>query len=106
MVNKLQTCMFYIAQYPVRWTAQSPLHWQTCSFQHQDYLLTLPPLSIARYTCIHLYSWVNGGVVENENAQTLKRQQRGFEPGLSIASSAFYRAPQATALHKDITLWF
>ena len=33
--------MFYIAQYPVRWTAQSALHfsspWQTCSFQHQLY---------------------------------------------------------------------
>ena len=30
---------FYIAQYPVRWTAQSTLHfcppWQTCSFRHQ-----------------------------------------------------------------------
>ena len=30
---------FYIAQYPVRWTAQSALHfcppWQTCSFRHQ-----------------------------------------------------------------------
>ena len=28
----------YIAQYPVRWTAQSALHftpWQTCSFRHQ-----------------------------------------------------------------------
>ena len=30
---------FYIAQYPVRWTAQRALHfclpWQTCSFRHQ-----------------------------------------------------------------------
>ena len=29
---------FYIAQYPVRWTAQSALHftpWQPCSFRHQ-----------------------------------------------------------------------
>ena len=32
-------CSFYIAQYPVRWTAQRALHfcplWQTCSFRHQ-----------------------------------------------------------------------
>ena len=30
--------MFYIAQYPVRWTAQTAVHvtpWQTCSFRHQ-----------------------------------------------------------------------
>ena len=34
---KLKVC-FYIALYPVRWTAQSALHfthWQTCSFQPQ-----------------------------------------------------------------------
>ena len=65
---------FYIAQYPVRWTAQSALHfcppWQTCSFRHQlgfsgkhssdaalrakTKSLTCPPLSIARYSFIQL----------------------------------------------------
>ncbi len=38
-VKKKCKCSFYIAQYPVRWTAQSALHfcppWQTCSFRHQ-----------------------------------------------------------------------
>ena len=37
--KKLKVC-FYIAQYPVRWTAQSALHftpWQTCSFGVSDY---------------------------------------------------------------------
>ena len=35
--QRVKVC-FYIAQYPVRWTAQSALHfttWQTCSFRHQ-----------------------------------------------------------------------
>ena len=65
---------FYIAQYPVRWTAQSALHFcppcQTCSFRHQlgfsgkhssdaalrakTKSLTCPPLSIARYSFIQL----------------------------------------------------
>ena len=65
---------FYIAQYPVRWTAQSALHffppWQTCSFRHQlgfsgkhssdaalrakTKSLTCPPLSIARYSFVQL----------------------------------------------------
>ena len=60
---------FYIAQYPVRWAAQTAIHvwpsWQTCSFRHQLCLsvkhsshaaitpttesFTFPPLSIARY---------------------------------------------------------
>ena len=60
--------------YPVRWTAQSALHfctpWQTCSFRHQlgfsgkhssdaalrakTNSLTCPPLSIARYSFIQL----------------------------------------------------
>ena len=43
-------------------------------------LLTVPPLSIGT----HLYSSVNYGVNgENENAQSSKRKQRGFEPGLT-----------------------
>ena len=65
---------FYIAQYPVRRTAQSAVHfpppWQTCSFRHQlgfsgkhsshaaitptTKSLTFPPLSIARYSFIQL----------------------------------------------------
>ena len=36
---KVKKGSFYIAQYPVRWTAQSALifcpPWQTCSFRHQ-----------------------------------------------------------------------
>ena len=62
---------FYIAHYPVCWTSQIASHltpWQTCSFWHQldfsgkhsatvqllceDYSLTFPPLSIARYSFI------------------------------------------------------
>ena len=39
MQLKVKKGSFYIAQYPVRWTAQSALHfcppWQTCSFRHQ-----------------------------------------------------------------------
>ena len=78
----------YIAQYPVRWTAQSVLNsrapWQTCSFRHQldfsgkhfshgaitrnDYSLTYPPMSIARYSFIQLSELGRRG--ENENAQS------------------------------------
>ena len=46
-----------------------------------DYSLTFPPLSIARYSCIQL-SRLRGREVK-ENAQTSKQYQRGFEPGLS-----------------------
>ena len=60
---------FYIVPYPVRWTAQSALHftpWQTCSFRHQlgfsgkqlcvktIYSLIFPPPSIAGYSFIQL----------------------------------------------------
>ena len=34
----IKTVMLYMAQYPVRWTTQSALHfgpWLTCSFRHQ-----------------------------------------------------------------------
>ena len=76
--------MFYIAQYPVRWTAESALHftpWQTSSFRHhqhsshaaimrEDYSLTFPPPSIARYSSIQPSELGRRG--ENENAQTLK----------------------------------
>ena len=39
---------------------------------HNDYSLTFPPLSIARYSFIQLVSEL-GRYGENENAQTLKR---------------------------------
>ena len=83
--------MFYIAQCPVHWTAQSALHilpsLQTCSFQHQlgfsgkhsrhaaitleDYSLTFPPLYIARYPFIQPGELGRHG--ENANAQASKR---------------------------------
>ena len=46
-----------------------------------DYSLTCPPLSIARYSFIQLSRLRRRE--EKENAQTSKRYQRGFEPGLS-----------------------
>ena len=46
-----------------------------------DYSLTFPPLSIARYSFIQLSE--HGRREVKENAQTSKRYQRGFEPGLS-----------------------
>ena len=36
-IEKVKKSIFYIAQYPVHWTAQSTLHfptWQTCSFRN------------------------------------------------------------------------
>ena len=91
---------FYIALYPVRWTAQSALHFppladlfiptpfsaslgSILAMQQlrNDYSLTFPPLSIARYSFIQLSRLRRREV--KENAQTSKRYQRGFEPGLS-----------------------
>ena len=91
---------FYIALYPVHWTAQSALHFppladlfiptpfsaslgSILAMQQlrNDYSLTFPPLSIARYSFIQL-SRLRCREVK-ENAQTSKRYQRGFEPGLS-----------------------
>ena len=46
-----------------------------------DYSLTFPPLSISRYSFIQLSRPRRREV--KENAQTSKRYQRGFEPGLS-----------------------
>ena len=46
-----------------------------------DYSLTFPPLSIARYSFIQLSRLRRREV--KENAQTSKRYQRGFEPGFS-----------------------
>ena len=82
--------MFNIAQYPVRWTAQSaihasspgrPVHSDTNSAAlgsilamqqlYKDYSLTFPPLSIARYSFIQLSGLRSRE--ENENSQTSKR---------------------------------
>ena len=60
---------------------------------HEDYSLTFSPLSIARYSFVQLSEL--GRCVENRNAQASKQQQRGFEPGLSIESPAFYHWPTA-----------
>ena len=89
---------FHVPKYPVRWTAQSTLHftpWQTCSFRHQvdfsgkhsamlqllheDYSLTFPPLSITRYSSIQLSELGHCG--ENENAQASKQQRRDSNAG-------------------------
>ena len=91
---------FYIALYPVHWTAQSALHFPPLAdlfiptpFSaslgsilvmqqlRNDYSLTFPPLSIARYSFIQLSRLRRREV--KENAQTYKRYQRGIEPGLS-----------------------
>ena len=91
---------FYIALYPVHWTAQSALHFppladlfiptpfsaslgSILAMQQlrNDYSLTFPPLSIVRYSFIQLSRLRRREV--KENAQTSKRYQRGFEPGLS-----------------------
>ena len=91
---------FYIALYPVRRTAQSALHspplvdlfiptpfsaslGSILAMQQlrNDYSLTFPPLSIARYSFIQLSRLRRREM--KENAQTSKRYQRGFEPGLS-----------------------
>ena len=88
----LVTCVKYLytAQYPVRWTAQSALHLSSpgrhvhsdtnsaspgsiLAMQQlrNDYSLTCPPLSIARYSFIQLSRLRRRE--ENENAQASKR---------------------------------
>ena len=81
---------FYIALYPVRWTAQSALHFppladlfiptpfsaslgSILAMQQlrNDYPLTFSPLSIARYSFIQLSRLRRREV--KENAQTSKR---------------------------------
>ena len=81
---------FYIALYPVRWTAQSALHFppladlfiptpfsaslgSILAMQQlrNDYSLTFPPLSIARHSFIQLSRLRRREV--KENAQTSKR---------------------------------
>ena len=81
---------FYIALYPIRWTAQSALHFppladlfiptpfsaslgSILAMQQlrNDYSLTFAPLSIARYSFIQLSRLRRREV--KENAQTSKR---------------------------------
>ena len=86
----LKKVWFYIALYPVRWTAQSALHFppladlfiptpfsaslgSILAMQQlrNDYSLTFPPLSIASYSFIQLSRLRRREV--KENAQTSKR---------------------------------
>ena len=83
----IKKARFYIAQYPVHWTAQSTLHFahppprRPVHSRHQlnfsgkhsrriimrnDYSLPFPPLSIARYSFIQLSELGRRG--ENETA--------------------------------------
>ena len=90
IVNGKKKVWFYIAMYPVRWTAQSALHFPSLAdlliptpFSaslgsilamqqlRNDYSLTFPPLSIARYSFIQLSRQRRREV--KENAQTSKR---------------------------------
>ena len=99
--------MFHIAQYPVHWADQSALHftpWQAClfgspfiqaptrllweAFSHTEITARILFTHIASYSFVQLSELGHRG--ENENAQASKQQQRGFEPGLSRLSPAFY----------------
>ena len=90
LISKKVKVWFYIALYPVRWTAQSALHFppladlfiptpfsaslgSILAMQQlrNDYSLTFPPLSIARYSFIQLSRLRRREV--KENAQTSKR---------------------------------
>ena len=90
-LSKGRKVCFYIAQYPVCWTAKTlytspagrPVHSSTNSTSlgsilishaatmREDYSVTCPPLSIARYSFILLSEL--GHCEKNENAQTSKR---------------------------------
>ena len=56
----------------------------------KDYLQTFPPLSIAIYSFMYMSELGHRG--ENENVQTLKQQQRGFETKLSQLRVQYYTA--------------
>ena len=112
--------MFYIAQYPVSWTALSALHftlWLTCSFRHQldlsgkhsshaaitreDYSLTLPP----QVLILQLNELVRRG--ENGNARTLKREQMDSNPGSldcesGILPLSYRTAHKSTSSHRVV----
>ena len=69
---------FCIAQYPVRLTAQSALHftpWQTCSFRHQPDFCPHPGT--------HLYSSLNWGIMETTKMPGLRNGRKGIRTGLS-----------------------
>ena len=89
-IKKKVKVWFYIALYPVRWTAQIALHFppladlfiptpfsaslgSILAMQQlrNDYSLTFPPLSIAKYSFIQLSRLRRREV--KENAQTSKR---------------------------------
>ena len=110
---KWKNVCFYIAQYPVHWTALTlPYTWQTCPFWHQlgfsgkhsshaaitrkDNSFTFPLWSIARYSCTHLYSWVNWASWRERKCPNFETVAKGIRTrALSIASLAFYYcAPQ------------
>ena len=96
--SKVEVC-FYIAQYPVSWTAQSAFHFSSpgrpvhsdtnpaslgsiLAMQQlrNDYSLTCPPLSIARYH--FFYSWVDWGIVKRTKMPKLRNGSKGgFQPG-------------------------
>ena len=93
---------FYIAQYPVRWTAQSALHfclpWQTCSFRHQLGLSgkhssqaastrqgKITRISTTVYSQVLIYTAESTGAsMERTKMPNLRNGSKGgFEPGLT-----------------------
>ena len=100
---------FYIALYPVRWTAQSALHFppladlsiptpfsaspgSILAMQQlrNDYSLTFPPLSIARYSFIQLSE--QGRLWSERKCPNFETVTTGIRTrALSIASPAFYQ---------------
>ena len=84
-----KSMFLYIAQCPVRWTAQSTLHftpWQTCSFQHQldfsgKYSATLQvltshfPITVCHQILVH--SRVNTDDVERKKLAKLRNVRDG-----------------------------
>ena len=98
---------FYIALYPVRWTAQSALHflpWQTCSIQHQLGFSWKHSshAAIAQRLFTHIpttvYSQVLIYTAESTEASWRERKCPNFETvakgirtrALSVVSLAFY----------------
>ena len=103
MVKKKVKVVFYIAQYPVRWTAQSASHFLPSltdlfipipfsaspgsilarqQLRAKTKSLTFPPLSIARYSYIQLSE--QGRLWSERKMPNLRNGSKGgFEPGLS-----------------------
>ena len=100
---KVKVVFFYIAQYPVRWTAQSASHFLPSltdlfiptpfsaspgsilarqQLRAKTKSLTFPPLSIARYSFIQLSE--QGRLWSERKMPNLRNGSKGgFEPGLS-----------------------